>query len=59
MLAIIAAFVFVIDAVLAWVGGSSLAHVIAIGLVGLALVAVHLAFRVWAPAGGSGRRWYW
>ena len=50
MLAVAAFVVFVITAVVGWVDDKiSVAHLIALLAAGLALVALHLAFRVWGP----------
>jgi hypothetical protein len=55
MFAVVAGVVFIIAAILGWVDKTiSTAHLLAVIAVGLAFVAAHLAFRVWAP---DGRRW--
>jgi hypothetical protein len=55
MLAVIAGIIFIIAAVVGWADKTiSIQHLLVIGLVGLAFLAGHLAFRVWAP---EGRRW--
>jgi hypothetical protein len=55
MLAVVAMIVFIVAAILGWVDKTiSDPHLLAIGFVGLAFLAAHLAFRLWAP---DGRRW--
>lgn len=51
---IVAAFAFFLAAVLGWVGGITIAHLIAIACLGFVFLALHLGFR---PV-GSPRRWY-
>lgn len=55
MLAVIAGIIFIIAAILGWTDTSiSVEHLLAIGFVGLAFLAGHLAFRLYAP---DARRW--
>lgn len=52
MLAVIGGVIFIITAVLGWTDKMiSVPHLLALGFVGLAFVAGHLAFRVWGPNG--------
>lgn len=52
MLAVIGGIFFIITAVVGWIDKTvSVAHLIALLAVGLAFIAGHLAFRVWAPQG--------
>jgi hypothetical protein len=55
MFAVVAGVIFIIAAILGWVDKTiSVDHLLSVGFVGLAFLAAHLAFRVWAP---DGRRW--
>lgn len=52
MLAVAAFVIFVITAVVGWVDKAiSFQHLAALLAVGLAFLALHLAFRVWGPGG--------
>jgi hypothetical protein len=52
MLAVAAFVIFVITAVVGWVDKTiTPLHLIALACVGLACLALHLAFRVWGPDG--------
>jgi hypothetical protein len=55
MLAVIAGVFFIIAAILGWTSRNmTLGHLLAIGFTGLAFLAAHLAFRLYAP---DARRW--
>jgi hypothetical protein len=55
VLAVIAGVFFIIGAILGWTDKTiSVEHLLAIGFAGLAFLAAHLAFRLYAP---DARRW--